>query len=267
MEYSEETQQPVIATETIPTVDTPVNSQGADLIAKALKEYEQEFNQTNKHTTQEQPSNIEQQPTTATGTPTVEAGTAKKSLTHLIKGKHAVNLLDLLIPALLVFTINLIGYRIGKDKLKLDKEEKETLTPFVEDFLQAIELDMNNPYHNLFIGLGIVYGAKIVDAIPAIKKGRGRTEDAEVIEERTDITEQQDVPSIVLFEQEYNAEIERVMREKEKGTLGARKWLADHEPQKIKFLMTKYGVQDDKYLMYSNIYKKEKEAAKYNINL
>jgi len=245
---------------------TPVdNNAGADLIAKALKEYEQEFNQTNKHTGQERPSNVDtSQPTT--DTPTVEAGAAKKSLSHLIKGRHAVNLLDLLLPALLVFAINLIGYRVSKEKLKLDKEEKETLTPFVEDFLQAIEIDLNNPYYNLLIGISIVYGAKIVDAVPSIKKGRSRTEDAEIVQEK-EIEEEQDVPSIVLFEQDYNKEVEKVMQEKQKGTLGARKWLADHEPQKIKFLMSKYGVQDDKYLMYSNIYKKEKEANKYGLNL
>ncbi len=250
-----------------PILTPPATGGQAELLAKALNEYEKEFSNTTKHTETGAATNVDTS-TTAPGTTTVETGTAKKSLSHLVKGKHAVNLLDLLLPALLVYTINLIGYRVSKDKLKLDKEEKETLTPFVEDWLQAIEIDMNNPHYNLLIGISIVYGSKIVDALPNIKKGRtGKTEDAVVVEEREDITEQADVPSIVLFEQEYNKEVEKVMQDKQKGTLGARKWLADHEPQKIKFLMTKHGVQDDKYLLYSNIYKKEKEAAKYGLTL
>jgi len=251
-----------------PVQPAPANNGQADLLAKALREYEQEFSTTTKHTETGAATNIDTS-TPAPGTaPTVETGTAKKSLSHLVKGKHAVNLLDTILPAVLVFTINLIGYRVTKDKLKLDKEEKETLTPFVEDWLQAIEIDMNNPHYNLLIGISIVYGSKIIDALPSMKKGRGaKTEDVEHIEERETAIDMQEVPSIVLFEQDYNKEVNKVMEEKQKGTLGARKWLADHEPQKIKFLMTKYGVQDDKYLMYSNIYKKEKEASKYGLTL
>jgi hypothetical protein len=262
---NELTQEP-----TINPVAAPVEDKQAEILSKALREYEQEFNSTTKHT--ETGASTTATPTPTDGVPVVESSN-KKSLASLVKGKYAVNLIDLLVPSALVFIVNVIGYKLSKDKLKLDKEERETLTPFVDDFLGSIEFNLSNPTHNLLLALGIVYGSKVIDAVPTIKKAvkNNSTTPEDIQEEREPIEQREDVPSIVLFEQEYNAEVTRIMEEKQKGTLGARKWLADHEPQKIKFLMSKYGVTDDKYLLYSNIYKKEKQAAadadKYQIKL
>ncbi len=175
---------------------------------------------------------------------TTQPGTKKKSLSTLIKPKFVVNIIDILIPTLLVFIISrTAGYSIEKSKLNLDKDEKEMLTPFVDEWLEAVQFRADNPHINLLIGICLVYGIRTIDVIPAFSKIS--SDFKEVSETNT-----------VLFEREYNKQIERIQREKKKKTLlSARKYFAEQETNLLNELIDKFEIEEDlaeKYLNPTN---------------
>ena len=92
------------------------------------------------------------------------------SLGGLIGGKFAVDLIDTLLPSLLVLIIHYIGYAAKKSEFQLNAKEKETLAIPFQQYLDTIRIDLNNPFYNLLVSLGIVYGAKIIDKIPNAEK-------------------------------------------------------------------------------------------------
>jgi hypothetical protein len=87
-----------------------------------------------------------------------------------VSGKFAVDMTDVILPALLVWVVSMLGYGFEKKQLALTAKEKETLTPLVQAYLDSVNIQFNNPLHNLLFGLAMVYGSKIVEIIPTAKK-------------------------------------------------------------------------------------------------
>lgn len=99
--------------------------------------------------------------------PTTQQGI---KLGSTVSGKFAVDMSDIVIPALLVWLISMIGYGIDKKQLSLSAKEKETLTPLVQAYLDSINVNFNNPLNNLLFGIAMVYGSKIMEIIPTAQK-------------------------------------------------------------------------------------------------
>lgn len=105
----------------------------------------------------------------------------KVSLGKVLSGKSAVNLVNIFLPSFIVLALNKFGYSSNKGQFKLTNEEKETLTPVVQDCLNNIQVDFENPWYTLMFVASMIYGAKIMDALPDIKKVQELPESAQVV--------------------------------------------------------------------------------------
>jgi len=98
------------------------------------------------------------------------AQTTPTKLGGLVGGELGVRLLDAAVPALLVTVIHFIGYKMDKSKLKLNADDRKVIAPLMQDALNAIEIDFNNPFINLAFGLSVVYGSKLIEEIPNMER-------------------------------------------------------------------------------------------------
>lgn len=116
--------------------------------------------------------------------PNVNFGTAKDAkpiqVGKLIGGEFATNLLDTLFPALLVLIAGYVGYKLEKKKLQLTDKEKELIYPAMQEYLDSINLNFNNPLYNLLFIVGGVYAAKFIDILPELEKKPKNKEEKKV---------------------------------------------------------------------------------------
>lgn len=98
------------------------------------------------------------------GGPTIP-GTPGQSvaLGGLVQGKIAVDLMDALIPALLVLLFKKLEIDVKKTDFGLTAGEKNTLSPIVEACLNSINLDFSSPWTTLLISLVVIYGGKALE--------------------------------------------------------------------------------------------------------
>lgn len=97
----------------------------------------------------------------------------KKNLSQLTGGKggkFAVNILNIVIPALLCLLINRFGYSVDKKVFKLTGEERELMEPVMQELLDSVYVDLNNPWAQFALVFGMIYGSKVMDAVPEAKK-------------------------------------------------------------------------------------------------
>lgn len=88
----------------------------------------------------------------------------------LIGSKFVIDSIDFLFPALAVWLASQIGYTLNGKSISLTKDEKEYLNEPFQDYLNTIKFNTNNPLQNLMIALGIVYGKKVFEILPEIKR-------------------------------------------------------------------------------------------------
>lgn len=93
----------------------------------------------------------------------VKAGSA-------ISGKTAVTLINILLPSIAVLAINALGYRVDKRMLELTPDERRAIEPAMQDYLNSINVNFNNPLNNLMFVIGTVYAAKFMEVAPGLQK-------------------------------------------------------------------------------------------------
>lgn len=98
--------------------------------------------------------------TTITNNPTQPASV---TLGSMIEGKLAVELADALLPSLLVSGLYFAGIKLRKTEIQLTAKEKEVITPVLQECLNSVNINFNNPWKALFVTLTVIYGAKIVE--------------------------------------------------------------------------------------------------------
>jgi hypothetical protein len=84
-------------------------------------------------------------------------------LGSLVQGKVVVDLMDALLPALLVLLFRKMKLDVRKTQMQLTAGEKNTLAPIVEACLQSINLDFSNPWVTLAFSAAIIYGGKVIE--------------------------------------------------------------------------------------------------------
>lgn len=218
--------------------------------AKA-RSIESEFNETNKHT-QQTPDNTDYTPNTENienSTTDVSDNTTKNRLGGLMQGTFAVNLVDMLVPSLVVLLIGYVGYSMEKKDLQLTKSEKETLAPAVQDVLDHIKIDFSNPWVNLAIMLSIVYGSKIIDKVPALKrKVISRQQDKQDMTEgiaavMNEARQEGEVLSDMgKFQIDYGKLVDTVRLARKRGVGDAKQYIADNYNEQIKAIADKYKI-------------------------
>lgn len=217
---------------------------------------EKEFEQTNKHTkgidfNTDNIDNIDNSVKESEENISTEIKPDKKNrLGKLMQGNFAVDLVDMLLPSLVVLCVNYIGYELNKKDIQLSKSEKDALAPAVQDVLDEIEIDFNNPYINLTIMLSIVYGSKIIDKLPVMKKKGKEDKKINEIEELKQIESNTDLTDIEKFEQAYNVLVDECKLKRRRGTGDAKEYLAKQYPEKIKKIMKLYNITDMSYLNF-----------------
>jgi hypothetical protein len=220
-----------------------------------LRSIESEFEKTNQHTKQAENTgnttvNTEDTLKTgenSSGTLEASAPVKKNRLGKLMQGTFAVDLVDMLIPSLVVLLIDYIGYKLDKKDLQLTKSEKEALAPAVQDVLDDIDIDFNNPYINLAVMITIVYGSKIVDKIPTMKKKDKPTEKKGMSEAISEVLQTngeagEEVSDVAKFETDYGKLVDEVRLSRRRGVGDAKQYIAENYPEKIKAIAKRHGL-------------------------
>lgn len=110
---------------------------------------------------------------------------------NLVDGALATELLDALLPALLVVALKALKLEIKKTDLQLTAKEKSTLAPLVKACLDSLFLNFNSPWVALGFSATIIYGAKITEhgVIKALDKKAERMADKktdEAVKQKTE---------------------------------------------------------------------------------
>jgi hypothetical protein len=94
------------------------------------------------------------------------------SVGQLVQGKIAVELMDSLIPGLLVLLFYKFGISLKRTDFQLTQGEKNTLAPMVEACLNQLMLNFNSPWTTLMVTVIFIYGGKAMEkgGIAAIDK-------------------------------------------------------------------------------------------------
>lgn len=81
----------------------------------------------------------------------------------LVSGKVVVDLMDSLLPALLVLIFYKMGVETRKSQYQLTQGEKNTLAPIVEACMNSINLNFDSPWTTLVVSLLVIYGGKAAE--------------------------------------------------------------------------------------------------------
>lgn len=81
----------------------------------------------------------------------------------LIDGGLAVELMDALLPSLLVAIMAAIGAQMKKTDLQLTAREKSTLTPLMQKCMDQLMVNFQSPFAALGVSMLIIYGAKVTE--------------------------------------------------------------------------------------------------------
>lgn len=209
---------------------------------------------------------------TDTSTEQTTITTEKKNrLGKLMQGGFAVELVDMIIPTLVVLLVGYIGYELEKKDLQLTKSEKEALAPAVQDVLDEINIDFNNPYMNLTIMIGIVYGSKIADKLPTLKKKKKVVQDnrrlsdkmndlikdSAIKQEATEVLENTLPQNELDFEVAYNKMVDETRTARRRGIDEAKTYLALNKSDQLRTLLKIHNLHNtpvaDRVLNFSYI--------------
>lgn len=81
----------------------------------------------------------------------------------LIDGKTATELMDSVLPAVLVFALYKAGLQLKKTELQLTEREKNTLAPLMQKCMDALMLNFDSPFVALGVSMAVIYGGKIME--------------------------------------------------------------------------------------------------------
>lgn len=81
----------------------------------------------------------------------------------LLDGMLAINLIDAVLPAILVLILFKAGMEMKSAELKLTEKEKNTLAPIVQKCLDQLMINFNNPWVALSFSACVIYGSKIIE--------------------------------------------------------------------------------------------------------
>lgn len=99
------------------------------------------------------------QPGAAPGTP----GGSSVQLGGIVQGRVAVDLMDALLPGLIVLGFYKMSIETKKSDFQLTQGEKNTLYPIVDQCLNSINLNFESPWTALTVALITIYGGKAAE--------------------------------------------------------------------------------------------------------
>lgn len=95
------------------------------------------------------------------GSTSVPGGTQSVSVGGMVDPKLAVNLMDAVLPSLLVLLLFKLGVKLRKSELQLTEKEKDTIAPILNKCLDTLMIHFDNPWTALIVTLITIYGSKV----------------------------------------------------------------------------------------------------------
>jgi len=92
-----------------------------------------------------------------------EGQPAGVSVGSLIDGKTATELMDSVLPAVLVFALHKAGLQLRKTELQLTEKEKNTLAPLMQKCMDALMMNFESPFVALGVSMVVIYGGKVME--------------------------------------------------------------------------------------------------------
>lgn len=82
----------------------------------------------------------------------------------LVPASLAVDLVDMVLPVLIVLLMDkAFNKKVHKSYFQATAEEKEVITPVLQNYLDSIKVKIDDPFNALIIVLVAVYGTKIIE--------------------------------------------------------------------------------------------------------
>lgn len=105
------------------------------------------------------------------------AGGSSVALGGLVQGKVIVELIDSLLPAIIVVLFKRLKLDAKKAQFQLSEREKNVLAPIWEACLNSINLDFSNPWTTLAVSMAFLYGGKALEVggVQYVEKKAGDT--------------------------------------------------------------------------------------------
>lgn len=169
---------------------------------------------------------------------------ASTTVGSLLEGKMAVDIMDALIPGLIVVLFHALKVTVKKSAFQLSAKEKDTLAPIVQKCLDSINLNFNSPWTVLAVTLVVFYGSKgieeggiaILDKKTNSKQPPVDPGNAQVKRPATNMVVVKDDPKKTAPVAPINPDLAPwtedhvvlVTKKRKKGPDEARKWLADN---------------------------------------
>lgn len=90
-------------------------------------------------------------------------GSNQVGIGSLLSGKDAVEMIDAVIPSLLVLLFQTLKVVVKKSDMQLTAKEKDVLAPMVQKVMDMIMLNFNSPVTALCVTAAFIYGGKLVE--------------------------------------------------------------------------------------------------------
>lgn len=85
---------------------------------------------------------------------------------NLITGDMAVGFLDMALPVVLVLLIEKAkGVKINKKYFQATADEKKTISPVLQNWLNSVNFNIDNPLNALLLTLAFIYGTKTIEVL------------------------------------------------------------------------------------------------------
>lgn len=133
----------------------------------------------NNNETGEIPGSFAASETPGSPNTTLKQTTAPLKAGNFISGEFATGLMDAIMPPLFVSAAGAIGYQVEKKGLQLSAGEKALISPAMQQYLDSINFNFNNPLYNLLFVTAAVYGTKFIEILPTVKKKTAIKKDQE----------------------------------------------------------------------------------------
>lgn len=88
---------------------------------------------------------------------------ASATLGSMLEAKMAIEMIDAVLPGLLVAAFHAFEIKMKKSELQLTEKEKTTVAPIFQKCLDTIYLNFNSPWTLLAVTVGIIYGGKVAE--------------------------------------------------------------------------------------------------------
>jgi hypothetical protein len=165
------------------------------------------------------------------------------SVGGMLQADLVVNLMDAVLPAILVAGFYAAGVKLRKSELQLTQQEKNTIIPVMQKCLDTLLINANNPWNLLAITMAVIYGGKIMEkggiAWIEAKQEKKQQEALDKLKKKQDIAEnpaEYDIANqsaadiqegkVTLPGEEFSdAEIKAVVKAKKMSREQAKKWL------------------------------------------